>query len=74
MEVPSQTETLFKVEDLNQVIKIYAYEIQERIDELSRLSFSPSDECNNENNYQIQTLLEKYRGYQTTSPTQIKYI
>ena len=62
--------SIFKVEDINTIIKIFAYGIQERFEEMEGFSsgqkFEHAEECS--------YYAHKYRSYRTSDSAQVKYI
>ena len=62
--------TIFKIEDINAIIKIFAYGIQERFQEMEGYKQQTYSEYSDDCSYYLQ----KYRSYKTNDPIQIKYV
>lgn len=60
--------------DLNQVIKYYAYNLQQRMDELDRVPYHlPHDSDEPDPHYlQLISVVDRYRGYRTGEDREIK--
>lgn len=62
---------------MNQLIKSYAYRIQQRMEELDRLHCSQSTTDSDSvelGEYECGMLVLKYQGYTTTNEREMKYI